>query len=90
MRSHPLNEGERTLPEEDLQLNLYESEREGEDDPMVSETNSPLSAKVEVVVPSSGAKGVIKALIDSGCIRFLVSLQTDGVASTKAAPVSEV
>lgn len=45
---------------------IYESNNEGEDDPMVSET----------ITPHLGVKGVIKALIGSGCTRCLVNQQT--------------
>lgn len=56
-------------------MNLYESESKEEDDPKVSETISPLSPQVEVMGPSSGAKGVVKTLTDSECTTGLVNLQ---------------
>lgn len=51
------SEGEGTLAAEHLQRNLYENNSKGEDNPMVSETTSPLLAQVEIGVPHSGVKG---------------------------------
>lgn len=73
--SSPPGSGEGTLTVEDSQLTFYESNSERENDLMVSGIINPFSAQVEVVVPHLGVKGVVKALIDSGCTRCLVSLQ---------------
>lgn len=73
--STPNHKGEKTLPGDELQMNLYESKSEGED-PMVSGTISHVSAQVEIVVPSLGTRGMVKALIGSSCMRCLIIFQT--------------
>lgn len=57
---------------------FYENDSEGEDDPMVSGTITPLTAQGEVVVPSqSGARGGgFMALLYLGCTQCLISLKT--------------
>lgn len=57
-------------------LVFYESNSEGEDDPMVSGTIIPMTARVEIQVPSSGVRGVFMALLDSRCTQCLISLRT--------------
>lgn len=52
--SPPKSEGEGTPATEDLQLNLYESESEGEDGLMVSGPVHSLTAQVDIVVIHSG------------------------------------
>lgn len=47
--SLPESEGEGTPAEEDLKLNLYKSDNEGEDKPMVSGPISPLAAQLDLV-----------------------------------------
>lgn len=49
-------------------MTLYESNSEGEDNPMVSEAINPLLAQVKIIMLHLGAKGVVKVIIDSGCI----------------------
>lgn len=48
-------------------MTLYNSDREGEDDAMVSGPVNHFAAKVDIAAPHSEAKGMVKALIDSGC-----------------------
>lgn len=74
--SSPSSEGERTLTKEELQLNLYDSDSEGKDDSMASGTIIPLPVPMRIIVPKLGTQGEVKALIDSGCIQCLISLQT--------------
>lgn len=52
---------------------ILESDSGGEDDPIVSGTIIPMTIRVEVTVASSGCKGLLTALLDSGCTRCLVS-----------------
>lgn len=74
----PVSEGEGTLTAGDPQLTFYKSNHKREDDPMVSGTITPFLTQMEIIVPHSGAKEVVKVLIDSGCTHCLVSLQTKG------------
>lgn len=74
--SPPESEGEGTPTEEELMMTLYDSDSEGEDNPMVSGPVKPFAAKVDIVASRSGARGVVKALINSGCTRCLISQPT--------------
>lgn len=57
-------------------LVFYESDSKREDDPMVNGIIIPMTIWVEIHVPSSGIMEVLTALLDSGCTRCLISLQT--------------
>lgn len=48
---------------------FYKSDSEGEDDPMVSSTIIHMTAKVEILVSSSGVGRILIALLDSGSAR---------------------
>lgn len=61
---------------EEFHLIFYKSDSEGEDNPMVSEPIKPLAIQMEIIASRSGAKTVVKALIDSGCTKCMASLQT--------------
>lgn len=54
---------------------FYESDSEGEDEPMVSGTILPMTATVVILMSSSGVRGTLTALLDSGCTRCLLSPQ---------------
>lgn len=72
--SHPSSKGEGTPNSCKPNLVFYESESEGQDDPMVSGAFALLTTQVEILVPHSGARQVFTALLDSGCTHCLVSL----------------
>lgn len=55
------SEEEETLAEEDQQPIPYESEDEGESDPMVSGVIQPFSIPVKIIVPKLGAQGEMEA-----------------------------
>lgn len=50
---------------------FYESNSKGEDDSMLNGPITPITARIS----SLGVKWVLTALLDLGCIRFLVSPQ---------------
>lgn len=54
---------------------MYESNSEGEDDPMASGLIIPMTARVKVTIISLGSKGTLIVLLDLGCTRCLVSPQ---------------
>lgn len=54
---------------------MYKSDSEGEDDLMVSGLIIPMTARVKVTVASLGSKGILMALLELGCTRYLVSPQ---------------
>lgn len=47
---------------------FYESDSKGEDDPIVCCTIIAVMAMVEILVSSSGVRGILSALLDSGCL----------------------
>lgn len=67
------SEGKGTLAEEEPPMMLYDSESEIEDDPMVSGPVDHLEVRVDIAASCSGVKGVVKALIDLGRTRCLIS-----------------
>lgn len=72
--SSPSSEGERTLiPEKPV---FYESDSKEEDDPMATGPISPMTTSVELFVPSSGVRETTTALLDFGCSKCMVSMQT--------------
>lgn len=55
---------------------FYDSNSEGEDDPMVSGPVNHLKAKVDIAASHSGARGVLNAFLDSGCTHCLIGQAT--------------
>lgn len=55
---------------------LYDSDNEGKDNPLVSETICRFIIKSKLAVPKTGAQGEVEAIIDTGCTRCLISLPT--------------
>lgn len=47
-------------------MTLYDSEREEEDDPMVSVSVNHFEVRVDIGASRSGARGLVSDLIDSG------------------------
>lgn len=54
----------------------YDSDDEGEDDPMVSEPICPFIVKSKITTPKTGAHKELEAIIDMGCTSFLINLPT--------------
>lgn len=52
---------------------LYDRESEGKDVPMVSGPVNQLEVRVDTKASREGARGMVKALIDSGCSCYLIS-----------------
>ncbi|KAK9395445.1 retrotransposon-derived protein PEG10 [Crotalus adamanteus] len=55
-------------------LPFFDSNDEGENDPMVSQQILPFSLPAKLVIPTSGAQIDLNVLIDSGCTRCIISL----------------
>lgn len=71
--SPPENGEDGTPAKEEPLMVLYNSEREGEDNLMVSGPVNHFEVKVSIKAPHSGTKGVVKAFIDSGSSHCLIS-----------------
>lgn len=68
-------EREGTLSFAKMRPVFYKDDSKGEDGWMVSGIIIPMTARAEISVSSSAVKGILMALWDSGCIRYLVSPQ---------------
>lgn len=74
--SPPSSKGKETPTPVKPSLVFYESDSEGENNLMVNGAIAPFTAQVEIMVPHSETRGDFNTMIDSGCTRYLVSLQT--------------
>lgn len=70
------SEGEGTLTPDKPGMVFCESDSEEEGNLMVNDTIIPMTARMEILVPYSGVNGTITPLLDSGCIRCIISLLT--------------
>lgn len=70
------SKGEGTPTHVKPSLVFYEGDSKEEDYPMVSGTIIPIITQVEILVPSSGVRGPLMALLNLGCTRCLISIQT--------------